>query len=57
LIIGIEDQGDGFDWESKTNSIPAPDAESGRGLAIIKHHTGEIQHNKKGNKMTLKIFT
>ena len=56
LIIEIEDQGEGFNWKSINNEIPDSSLESGRGLAIIKHHFGRLRYNKKGNKIILEKF-
>ena len=55
LILEIEDQGDGFDWKNQQRAIPDPRVEGGRGLAIMRHHFGDIKFNKKGNKLILNM--
>ena len=58
LIIEVEDQGKGFDWQSRLKKA-LPDKEiSGRGLYIMKTYFNKIFYNKAGNRLTLikKLF-
>lgn len=53
LIMEIEDQGPGFDWQSRLGKA-LPDREtSGRGLYIMKTYCDGILYNKAGNRLTL----
>lgn len=54
VCITVEDQGPGFDWRVwLEKKKPAPDALSGRGLAIMREYFDEISYNEKGNKIFL----
>jgi serine/threonine-protein kinase RsbW len=53
LTIEIEDTGNGFDWHGRIGRIPVPQAESGRGLAIMGIYCDSVRFNDKGNKLTL----
>lgn len=54
VYITVEDQGPGFDWRAwLEKEKPAPDAVSGRGLAIMREYFDEICYNEKGNKIFL----
>jgi serine/threonine-protein kinase RsbW len=55
IIIDIEDQGEGFDWQEISRTIPDPQLEHGRGLTIIKEYCSEFRYNEKGNKLTMII--
>ncbi len=54
LTMEIEDQGQGFDWETTLNMYPNPDVDHGRGLTIMKQYFSSFVYNKKGNKLILK---
>ena len=58
LIIEVEDQGKGFDWQSHLEKV-LPDKEtSGRGIYIMKTYFNKLFYNKAGNRLTLikKLF-
>ena len=53
LVIEIEDQGPGFDWQGCLKRA-LPDKEiSGRGLYIMKTYCDKIFYNEAGNRLTL----
>ena len=53
LVIEIEDQGPGFDWQGCLKRV-LPDKEtSGRGLYIMKTYCDKIFYNESGNRLTL----
>ena len=54
LIMEIEDEGEGFDWQNHFGKKTPPHAESGRGLAIMETYCEEVVFNDKGNKLILK---
>ena len=54
LVMEIEDEGEGFDWRSHLGKNPPPNAESGRGLAIMERYCQEVEFNDKGNKLVLR---
>lgn len=53
MIMAIEDQGDGFDWEKIQKRILPIDSDHGRGIAIIQKYFDEYQYNDKGNRLVL----
>lgn len=57
LVMEIEDQGEGFDWETAIRHMShleqGPLLEHGRGFKIMTEYVTEIKYNKKGNKLTL----
>ena len=58
LIIEVDDQGKGFEWQRQLEKV-LPDKEtSGRGLYVMKTYFNTIFYNKTGNKLTLikKLF-
>lgn len=54
LIMEIEDQGEGFDWRAIRKREMPPDAEHGRGLAIMEQYSNGLWYNYKGNKLIVK---
>jgi len=54
LIVEIEDQGGGFDWQFHMGKEPALTSESGRGLAIMRSYCTDVAYNGKGNKLVLR---
>jgi len=53
LIMTVEDEGDGFDWQQYLGKEPPAHAESGRGLPIMEEYFEMIWFNEKGNKVVL----
>ena len=57
LTMTIEDQGDGFDWETVKNTFceneDAPPLDHGRGFPIIDEYFDGYRYNKKGNVLIL----
>jgi serine/threonine-protein kinase RsbW len=53
LTIEVCDDGLGFDWRRKLESIPAHSDESGRGLSIYALYASSIKFNESGNCITL----
>jgi serine/threonine-protein kinase RsbW len=55
LIVHIEDEGNGFDYQN----LPDPTKEenllktSGRGVFLIRHLMDEVTFNKKGNRISM----
>ena len=57
LTMTIEDQGEGFDWNSLQNVEPAADVDHGRGIFIMRFYFSEYKYNKRGNKLTLSRYS
>lgn len=53
LVMEIEDEGDGFDWESAGEKEYDITAEHGRGMSIMTHYFSEYRYNASGTKLTL----
>jgi serine/threonine-protein kinase RsbW len=55
--IEISDEGAGFDWRCKPNTVPGNSNESGRGLSIYAIYATSIKFNETGNCVCLtRIF-
>lgn len=54
LVIGVEDDGAGFDWRGLLCKEPDLSLESGRGIAIMREYSTEMAYNSKGNRLTLR---
>ncbi len=52
LRLQVTDQGPGFAWRRR-GPLPDPEANGGRGLAIIHLHADRVAHNRPGNQITL----
>ena len=53
LTMEIEDEGEGFEWQSHTPDRPAAESEHGRGLFIMRRYFSDFTFNQRGNKITL----
>ncbi len=53
LTMEVEDDGDGFDWKSRTAEVPDITADSGRGIAIMTLYSSGFQYNEKGNRLAV----
>jgi anti-sigma regulatory factor (Ser/Thr protein kinase) len=53
VIIAVRDQGPGFDWHAACARIPARDACSGRGMAILGQYAHRFRFNKRGNSLVM----
>jgi len=53
LTMEVEDDGDGFDWKSRTAEVPDIASESGRGMAIMSLYASGFQYNEKGNRLAV----
>ncbi len=54
IQIIVEDQGDGFDWQTAKKFPPGDDDDHGRGLAIMTTYFSSCGYNPKGNRLILK---
>ena len=54
LVIEVQDQGPGFDWQQKMRRNVRSTEDHGRGLKIFKSYANDVQFNQKGNKVTLR---
>jgi serine/threonine-protein kinase RsbW len=54
LTVTIEDQGAGFAWKEVRGELPEPDADHGRGLAIIAAYCSGFHFNDAGNILTFR---
>lgn len=52
-VIGIQDEGDGFDWQSQAAKEVPLDSESGRGILLMRAYGYRITRNRKGNLLLL----
>lgn len=56
LVISIEDEGDGFDWQRiNLEAIPSPEQDHGRGLVLYPLYGFLPLWNEKGNRVTLTL--
>jgi serine/threonine-protein kinase RsbW len=53
LTMEVEDDGDGFDWKSRTAEVPDITSESGRGMAIMSVYAAGFRYNEKGNRLAV----
>ena len=53
LVMEIEDEGDGFDWNGATDKEPDITEDHGRGISIMTHYFSEFRYNASGTKLTL----
>ena len=53
LVMEIEDQGEGFDWEGARKKEHEITDDHGRGMAIMTHYFTEFRYNPAGTKLTL----
>jgi serine/threonine-protein kinase RsbW len=53
LTMEVEDDGEGFDWKSRTAEVPDITSESGRGMAIMSLYASGFQYNEKGNRLAV----
>ena len=53
LTMEVEDDGDGFDWKSRSADVPDVASESGRGMAIMSVYATGYQYNEKGNRLAV----
>ncbi len=53
--VSVEDEGRGFDWQSRTmNGVSLDlDSERGRGLAMVQLMSGTLVFNESGNRIIL----
>jgi anti-sigma regulatory factor (Ser/Thr protein kinase) len=49
VVMRISDTGKGFDWRKCMDAAPAPLAESGRGIAILRRYASAVRFNDSGN--------
>lgn len=53
LVMEIEDEGDGFNWQNQKNNEANIEDDHGRGFSIMQEFFTEYKYNEKGNKLTL----
>lgn len=53
LVIGIRDEGKGFDWRSVWNRRADPSAVHGRGIEILRRYASLVRFNRAGNCVTI----
>ena len=54
LVIAVQDQGAGFDWQDSMHRDVMLTEDHGRGLKIFKLYANDVQFNPRGNKVTLR---
>ena len=54
LVIAVQDQGPGFDWQENMHRDVMSTEDHGRGLKIFKLYADDVQFNQQGNKVTLR---
>lgn len=52
-VIGIQDEGEGFDWQAQAKKEVPLDSESGRGILLMHAYGYRITRNLKGNLLLL----
>ncbi len=55
IVVRIADEGPGFRWRTRNQSLPEESAASGRGLAIGALYAHRVRFNNAGNQVTLWI--
>jgi serine/threonine-protein kinase RsbW len=55
LIMEVADEGPGFNWQEALSRQPDDRAESGRGLAIMKHFARTLEFNDRGNWVKITV--
>ena len=53
--IVVEDEGDGFDWQSTIYGDADPQDDHGRGFPIFHSYCNEVELNEKGNRVSLTL--
>lgn len=53
LTIAVTDEGNGFDWRASWNRKAKSQAQSGRGLEIMREYATMVRFNNKGNSVTI----
>lgn len=56
LLIRIEDQGSGFDWQAALQKEYDKNQDHGRGMKIMQTYFDEVEFNEKGTIILLKKF-
>jgi len=55
VMVAVRDPGAGFDWRRVLGRTPAADAQSGRGIAIMRAGARGVTWNAQGNQVTLRF--
>lgn len=53
LTLAVADQGPGFDWRARLDARIPEEAESGRGVAIMRLYADGVEFSDKGDRLTL----
>ncbi len=53
LSMEVEDDGDGFDWKSRSRELPGIESESGRGMSIMNAFSSGFTYNDRGNCLSV----
>jgi len=53
--IAVRDEGDGFDPDGEPIGPEPPEAESGRGLFIIRNLADRVEFNERGNTIWMTL--
>jgi len=53
--IAVRDEGDGFDPDGESVAPEPPEAESGRGLFIIRNLADRVEFNERGNTIWMTL--
>jgi serine/threonine-protein kinase RsbW len=53
LLIGVQDQGTGFDWRARWDLQAEPTDTHGRGIEIFRRYAEAVRFNSKGNSVML----
>ncbi len=57
VAVRVGDGGHGFDWRSRLHSASDSQAESGRGMNILRRYSSALRFNEKGNQVeAIRIF-
>lgn len=55
VVLAIQDEGRGFNWQERPVCVPDDDADSGRGLVIGFLYARHVRYSRKGTRVTLWI--
>jgi serine/threonine-protein kinase RsbW len=56
IVIEVEDDGPGFDWQAAMQRAADPEVPGGRGMGILKQFAHEVIFNEKGNGVKLVLM-
>jgi serine/threonine-protein kinase RsbW len=56
IVLGVRDPGSGFNWREQEQAAGNIEAESGRGLKILKRYASQVVWNEAGNAVIITLM-